>query len=94
MRIGVHLLWDPVRAVRVEAVPAFADVPDGELATEERAAFDRSLDDFFLAQRSNAERPESHVNLGIVAVKPGGSRRPGRTTRRRCGSRRDSSLPP
>jgi Flp pilus assembly protein TadD len=71
VRIGVHLLWDPVRAVRVEAVPAFADVPDGELATEQRAAFDRSLDDFLLAQRSNAERPESHVNLGIVQLKRG-----------------------
>jgi Flp pilus assembly protein TadD/ribosomal protein L40E len=71
VRIGVHLLWDPVRAVRVEAVTAFADVPDAELATEARAAFDRSLDDFLLAQRSNAERPESHVNLGIVNVKRG-----------------------
>jgi Flp pilus assembly protein TadD len=71
VRIGVHLLWDPVRAVRVEAVTAFADVPDAELATEARAAFDRSLDDFFLAQRTNAERPESHVNLGIVNVKRG-----------------------
>jgi Flp pilus assembly protein TadD len=71
VRIGVHLLWDPVRAVRVEAVPAFADVPDAELATEARAAFDRSLDDFVLAQRTNAERPESHVNLGIVNVKRG-----------------------
>jgi Flp pilus assembly protein TadD len=69
VRLGVHLLWDPVRAVRVEAVPAFADVPDAELATEARAAFDRSLDDFVLAQRSNAERPEAHVNLGIVNVK-------------------------
>ena len=48
-----------------------ADVPDAELATEARAAFDRSLDDFLLAQRSNAERPESHVNLGIVNVKRG-----------------------
>jgi Flp pilus assembly protein TadD len=71
VRMGVHLLWDPVRAVRVEAVTAFADVPDAELATEARAAFDRSLDDYFLAQRSNAERPESHVNLGIVNVKRG-----------------------
>jgi tetratricopeptide (TPR) repeat protein len=52
-------------------VTAFVDVPDAELATEARAAFDRSLDDFFLAQRSNAERPESHVNLGIVNVKRG-----------------------
>jgi Flp pilus assembly protein TadD len=71
VRIGVHLLWDAVRAVRVEAVTAFADVEDAELATEARAAFDRSLDDFFLAQRSNAERPEAHVNLGIVNVKRG-----------------------
>jgi Flp pilus assembly protein TadD len=71
VRIGVQLLWDPVRAVRVEAVPAFADVEDKELATEQRAAFDRSLDDFLLAQRSSAERPESHVNLGIVNVKRG-----------------------
>ncbi len=71
VRLGVHLLWDPVRAVRVEAVGAFADVPDALLATEARAAFDRSLDDFFLAQRSNAERPESHVNLGVVAARRG-----------------------
>jgi Flp pilus assembly protein TadD len=71
VRAGVALLWDPVRAVRVEAAPAFADVPDSALATEQRAAFDRALDDFFLAQRTNAERPESHVNLGIVYAKRG-----------------------
>jgi tetratricopeptide (TPR) repeat protein len=71
VRIGVHLLWDAVRAVRVEAVPAFADVQDADLATEARAAFDRSLDDFVLAQRSNAERPESRVNLGILNVRRG-----------------------
>ena len=71
VRAGVSLLWDPVRAVRVEAVPAFADVPDSALASEQRAAFDRALDDYFLAQRTNAERPESHVNLGIVYVKRG-----------------------
>jgi Flp pilus assembly protein TadD len=71
VRIGVHLLWDPVRAVRVEAVTSIADVPDADLASEARAAFDRSLDDFYLAQRSSAERPESHVNLGIVHVKRG-----------------------
>ncbi len=71
VRIGVRLLWDPVRAVRIEAVPAFADVPDGELASEARAAFDRALDEFRLAQLANAERPESHVNLGIVNVKRG-----------------------
>jgi tetratricopeptide (TPR) repeat protein len=70
-RVGVALLWDSVRAVRVEAAVAFADVPDSELATEQRAALDRALDDFLLAQRSNAERPESHVNLGILYAKRG-----------------------
>jgi Tfp pilus assembly protein PilF len=71
VRIGVRLLWDPVRAVRVEAVPGFADVPDAELESEARAAFDRALDEYRLAQRASAERPESHVNLGIVNVKRG-----------------------
>jgi tetratricopeptide (TPR) repeat protein len=71
VRVGVSLLWDPVRAVRVEAVPAFADVPDALLESEQRAALDRALDDYMLAQRTNAERPESHVNVGIVCVKRG-----------------------
>ena len=71
LRAGVSLLWDPERAVRVEAVSAFADVPDEELESEQRAAFDRSLDEYLLAQRTNAERPESHVNLGIVYAKRG-----------------------
>jgi Flp pilus assembly protein TadD len=67
----VRLLWDPVRAVRVEAVTAFADVKDAELESEARAAFARSLDEFRLAQRASAERPESHVNLGVVNAKRG-----------------------
>ncbi len=71
VRIGARLLWDPVRAVRVEAASAFADVPDAEFESEARAAFFRALDDYTLAQRSNAERPESHVNLGVVAAKRG-----------------------
>jgi Flp pilus assembly protein TadD len=71
MRVGVTLLWDPVRAVRIEAVVAFADVPDAELASEQRAAFDRALDDYLLAQRANAERPEAHVKIGMVFAKRG-----------------------
>ncbi len=71
LRAGVSLLWDAARAVRVEAVVAFADVPDSELASEQRAAFDRALDEYLLAQRANAERPEARVNLGIVYAKRG-----------------------
>jgi tetratricopeptide (TPR) repeat protein len=71
VRIGARLLWDQVRAVRVEAASSFADVPDAEFESEARAAFFRALDDFTLAQRTNAERPESHVNLGVVNAKRG-----------------------
>jgi predicted CXXCH cytochrome family protein len=71
VRIGARLLWDPVRAVRVEAASSFADVPDTEFESEARAAFFRALDDYTLAQRTNAERPESHVNLGVVNAKRG-----------------------
>jgi tetratricopeptide (TPR) repeat protein len=60
-----------VRAVRVEAAASFADVPDPEFESEARAAFFRALDDYTLAQRTNAERPEAHVNLGVVNAKRG-----------------------
>ncbi len=71
VRIGAKLLWDRVRAVRVEAVAAFLDVPDAELESEARAAFDRALDEYRQAQRASAERPEAQVNLGVVNVKRG-----------------------
>jgi Flp pilus assembly protein TadD len=60
-----------VRAVRVEAVVPLADVPTELLTADQGIALARALDDFFEAQRTNAERPESHVNLGIVFVKRG-----------------------
>jgi Flp pilus assembly protein TadD len=41
------------------------------LTESQRVAFDRALDEFFQAQRAGAERPESHVNLGLVHVKRG-----------------------
>jgi tetratricopeptide (TPR) repeat protein/mono/diheme cytochrome c family protein len=71
LRIGVSLLWDPVRAVRIEAVPAFADVPDAELESEQRAAFDRALDDYLLAQRTSAERPDAHVRVARIFARRG-----------------------
>ena len=71
LRIGASLLGDPVRAVRVEAVPALAEIPPESMTESQRVAFDRALDDFFVAQGANAERPEAHVNLGIVAVRRG-----------------------
>jgi tetratricopeptide (TPR) repeat protein len=71
LQIGGRLLDDAVRAVRVEAVVPLADVPVDAMTEGQRVAFDRALDDFFQAQRTNAERPEAHVNLGVLYVKRG-----------------------
>jgi Flp pilus assembly protein TadD len=71
LRVGGRLLDDPVRAVRVEAVMPLADVPPESMSEAQRVAFGRALDDFFQAQRANAERPEAHVNLGLMHVKQG-----------------------
>jgi Flp pilus assembly protein TadD len=71
LRIGGRLLDDAVRAVRVEAVVPLADVPADAMTEGQRVSFDRALDDFFQAQRTSAERPEAHTNLGVVYVKRG-----------------------
>jgi tetratricopeptide (TPR) repeat protein len=71
LRIGGRLLGDAVRAVRVEAVVPLADVPLDSMTEDQRVAFDRALDDFFQVQWTNAERPEAHVNLGVLYVTQG-----------------------
>ena len=56
------LLSDPVRAVRIEAVPQLAPV-EGELG-ERKAAFDAALAEFLAVQKENADQPSSFMNLG------------------------------
>jgi Flp pilus assembly protein TadD len=71
LRVGGRLLDDPVRAVRVEVVMPLADLPPESMGDSQRVALGRALDDFYEAQRANAERPEAHVNLGLMHVKRG-----------------------
>jgi tetratricopeptide (TPR) repeat protein len=60
------LLRDESRAVRIEAARALA--PMRREITDPRAAkpFDAALDEYRQAQLLSAERPESHVNLGLL----------------------------
>jgi predicted CXXCH cytochrome family protein len=62
------LLDDPVREVRMEAARALASTPRDRLTDVQRAALDRGLAEYVAAQQFNAERPESHVNLGLLYV--------------------------
>ena len=69
------LLSDPVRAVRIETALALADVPPELLPEHDRAALETSLTEYRDAQWANADRPEAHLNLGILAAARGNTRR-------------------
>jgi Flp pilus assembly protein TadD len=62
-----HLLTDSLLAIRVETARVLADVADQRMTGEQRVAFD----EFVAAQLVNAERPESHLRLGVFYARRG-----------------------
>jgi tetratricopeptide (TPR) repeat protein len=62
--MGLPLLLDTVRTVRLAVLPALAGLPDSGWSEAQRAAFARVLVEYRTSQRYNADRPESWVNLG------------------------------
>jgi tetratricopeptide (TPR) repeat protein len=68
--LGVFLLSDPVRSVRIEAArivsPFQASLPEQHLP-----AFRRANEERVAAQMAIAERPEAHMNLGNVFLEAG-----------------------
>ncbi len=61
------LLADPSRAVRIEAARVLAPVAS-RLDPERAAAFGPALAEFEAMQRESLDRPESHLNLGNLAL--------------------------
>lgn len=62
---------DTVKAVRVQAGRALASAPLDGLPATEAAAARRAVDEWAASEQAVAERPESHLNLGVVAVERG-----------------------
>ncbi len=60
------LLSDPVRAVRIEAAEVLAGLPASNLPANVAAAFNRATADDISSQQLNADRPEAHMNLGLL----------------------------
>ena len=60
------LLSDPVRAVRIEAAEVLAGLPASNLPANVAAAFNRATDEYISSQQLNADRPEAHMNLGLL----------------------------
>jgi tetratricopeptide (TPR) repeat protein len=71
MRIAAPLLEDRLRAVRMAAGLVLADVADAALGASRLAARAAALDEYVAAQRYSAERPESRLNLGLLALRRG-----------------------
>jgi tetratricopeptide (TPR) repeat protein len=72
VRIAGGLLEDPARAVRMAAGLALADVPDAALTSPRLVAVrGAALEEYVAAQRYNADRPESWLNLGLLAERRG-----------------------
>ena len=60
------LLGDPVRAVRIEAAEVLAGLPAANLPANVAAALNRATEEYISSQQLNADRPEAHMNLGLL----------------------------
>ena len=63
------LLSDPVRAVRIETARVLAGVDQHTLTPEQQTAFAAAYLELFDAEMVDAERPEAHLNLGLMETK-------------------------
>jgi tetratricopeptide (TPR) repeat protein len=65
---GWTLLEDQARTVRLDAARVLAPVSRQHLPDKFRTQLDTALQEYTTAQNVNAERPEAHLNLGLLAV--------------------------
>ena len=68
---GWLLLDDPVRMVRLEATRLLASLMRQRLPEKFREQLARSIEEYAQSQHVNADRPEAHLNLGLIAVAAG-----------------------
>ncbi len=64
VQFGPTILDDPVLAVRLAGVMVLAPLGAEVIPPSSQAAFESVIDEYIAAQLVNAERAESHVNLG------------------------------
>ena len=63
------LLGDPVRAVRVEAARVIAGIDPQTMTPEQRSAFASAYQELISAEMIDADRPEAHLNLGLLKTR-------------------------
>jgi tetratricopeptide (TPR) repeat protein len=63
------LLEDPVRAVRIEAARGLAGADQRTMTPAQRTAFAAAYLELFEAEMIDADRPEAHLNLGLLEAR-------------------------
>jgi Tfp pilus assembly protein PilF len=63
------LLSDSVRAVRGEAARALSGVDPNTMTQDQRTAFDAAYRELVAAEMVDADRPEAHLNLGLLNLR-------------------------
>jgi Flp pilus assembly protein TadD len=69
--IAYPLLNDPIRMVRIEAASVLAPAPRTMMTTEQRVSLDHAIAEYIEFQGVNADRPGSHLNLGVLYTQSG-----------------------
>ena len=62
----VPLLDDPIRAVRTEVARVLTEVPAELFGKSQRQDFEVALEEFKQRQQAISDRPEAHLNLGVM----------------------------
>ena len=60
------MLNDPLRAVRTEAARLLTGIPSRAFSGEQRAAFDRALDEYTEGHEYLADQAAAHLNLAVI----------------------------
>jgi predicted CXXCH cytochrome family protein len=71
IQAALSLLRDPVRAARIEAARALSGMPQQAMSPEQRRDFALAFKELVAAESLNADRPEAHLNLGLLNTRQG-----------------------
>ena len=69
LQAALSLLRDPIRVVRTETARALSGLPAQSMTPDQRSAFASAYDQLVDAELTNADRPEAHLNLGLLHIR-------------------------
>jgi len=71
LALGIPLLNDPIRTVRLEALSTLVAVPRNHFTAAQLKTLDQVIAEYREAQAFNADRAEAHLNLGALDAQLG-----------------------